>query len=271
MINTNKNIINLQPQQYPTFTTTNKILYSSPKDDSSDSIENSKNENEKYKNVATQLLSNFLPKEESSSTIVNDKDKNDPFDSIDFKAPKIKKKSLEDLAAILDYELYEKEWFVTGKVNPIFFSDEFQFQDPDVTINGIEDYAKGVFKLFDQASSRAEIISTVVNTTVPDTITVTWRLSGKVSIGPGLTIKPYIVYTDFLVDSESSGLIISQEDRFSLPGWDILLSCFFPFLIGKVTAPPAPEVQHRVVPMPSDSGMNNFLSKFLDNFLPQNN
>ena len=48
------------------------------------------------------------------------------------------------------------------------------------------------------------------------------RLSGNVNIAFGLSIKPYIVYTDFVLDSESS-LIMSQEDCFSIPSWDILL------------------------------------------------
>ena len=183
----------------------------------------------------------------------DERDISDPLAGIDFNAPKSSKLSLQDLASVLDYELYNKEWFVTGRVNPIYFDDKFTFQDPDVKLTGIEEYARGVLKLFDQSTSRAEIISTVVNTTVPNTITVTWRLSGGVSIGPGLTIKPYICYTDFTVDEES-GLIVFQEDRFSIPGWDILLSALFPFLIGKVTSEPAPEVEPRVVEMPTKVG-----------------
>jgi len=195
---------------------------------------------DEYRNAPTAILSNFMQKE---------KDTEDPFKDIDFNAPKSSKLSLQELAEVLDYELYNKEWFVTGNVNPIYFDDKFQFQDPDVKLTGIEEYARGVYKLFDQSSSRAEIISTVVNSTIPNTITITWRLSGGVSIGPGLTIKPYIVYTDFTID-EDSGLIVFQEDRFSVPGWDILLSALFPFLIGKVTSEPAPPVEPRVVNMP---------------------
>jgi len=194
---------------------------------------------DEYRNAPTAILSNFMQKDE---------DTEDPFVDINFNAPKSSKLSLQDLAEILDYELYNKEWFVTGNVNPIYFDDKFQFQDPDVKLTGIEEYARGVYKLFDQSTSRAEIMSTVVNTTIPNTITVTWRLSGGVSIGPGLTIKPYIVYTDFTID-EGSGLIVFQEDRFSTPGWDILLSAVFPFLIGKVTSEPAPPVEPRVVEM----------------------
>ena len=47
------------------------------------------------------------------------------------------------------------------------------------------------------------------------------------------------------------------EDRFAVPGWDILLSALFPFLIGKVTSDPAPEVEPRVVEMPRIQGAKN--------------
>ena len=176
---------------------------------------------EEYRNSVTKALSNFM----SSDSMAGKKE--DPIAAIDFQAPKIPSStSLETLAAALDYELIETEWFVTGKVNPIYFSEDFEFQDPDVQLKGIDEYARGVYRLFDQATSRAEIISTVVNTTASTSerpvITCTWRLSGKVNIGFGIPIKPYIVYTDFVVDPSTS-LIVFQEDRFDLPSWDILL------------------------------------------------
>lgn len=208
------------------------------------------NDVDRYRNAPTAILSNFLQSNNDVSvaktTVV------DPLADIDFDSPKQSPKlSLDVLAAVLDAELYEKEWFVTGKINPVYFDDQFQFQDPDVKLTGVEEYARGVLKLFDQSMSRAQIISSVVNTTVPNTITVTWRLSGRVNIGPnGLPIKPYICYTDFTVNEES-GLIVFQEDRFDIPGWDILLSALFPFLIGKITKEPAPEVEPRIVRMPA--------------------
>mmetsp|Transcript_16912 Transcript_16912/g.24463 ORF Transcript_16912/g.24463 Transcript_16912/m.24463 type:complete len:251 (+) Transcript_16912:159-911(+) len=188
---------------------------------------------EEYRNTATSMLSNFMQKEKMTE---------DPLKLIDFDSPKVRKMPIEKLASKLDLELYEKEWFVTGNVNPSYFSDDFKFEDPDVKLSGIEDYARGVYKLFDQETSRAEIIST--EPTSEDTITVTWRLSGKVNIGPGLPIKPYICYSDLKVDSD--GLVCFQEDRFDIPGWDILISALFPFLIGKITSPPAPPVKPRV-------------------------
>lgn len=214
-----------------------------------------------YKNAATSILSNFMQNESEQQGEGNTGEEIGPNDTsvlskIDFEAPKISTVPIETLASMLDAELYEKEWFVTGNVNPIYFADEFEFQDPDVKLSGIEEYAKGVNKLFDQETSRAEIMSTVVSEDSPDTITVTWRLSGKVNIGPGLTIKPYICFTDFKVNSE--GLIVFQEDRFDIEQWDILLSALFPFLIGKVTSEPAPPVPVREIPvMPKTSNASN--------------
>jgi hypothetical protein len=204
---------------------------------------------DEYRNAPTAFLSNFMQKTAVSSTTGAG---GDPLADIDFDGPKITKMKLDTLAAMLDYELYEKEWFVTGLVNPTYFDPAFVFEDPDVKLTGIEEYARGVRRLFDQATSRAGIISCVVNSTIPNTITVTWRLSGRVNIGPGLPIKPYICYTDLTVD-EGSGLVTMQEDRFDVPGWDILLSALFPFLIGRVTKAPAPEVEPRVVTMPTSA------------------
>lgn len=108
----------------------------------------------------------------------------------------------------------------------------------------LSEYARGVNRLFDENTARAEVISSVVNTSRPNTITVTWRLSGGVKLGPGLSIKPYIVFTDFTVDPKTM-LIVFQKDNFSIPGWDIVLGSLFPFLNGVLLSPPAPPVDQR--------------------------
>lgn len=219
---------------------------------------------EEYKNLATSVLSNFMQDKTSMTSMEGSKTQSDVISKITFDVPKVDKLPLATLAKVLDYELYNKEWFVTGNVNPVYFSDDFEFQDPDVKLTGIENYAIGVNKLFNQKTSRAQIQKVEVNPNKENTITVTWRLSGNVKIGPGegLPIKPYICYTDFKVDPES-GLIVFQEDRFDIPQWDILLSALFPFLIGKVTKVPAEPIVREILPiMPSFSGQNkNIISK----------
>ncbi len=124
-----------------------------------------------------------------------------------------------------DRELDEMKWPVTENVNPTYFSPDLQFQNPDVKLSGIDEYARAVNKLFDQNTSRAEIISTTV--TSPTTITVTWRLSGKVKIRPGLNIKPYICYTDFLLgDQGFVSHTFKKIDLTSPGGISSLAPCF---------------------------------------------
>lgn len=88
---------------------------------------------QEYKNAATSFLANFMQKSDKEGEKATD-----PLGSINFDAPKVSKMDLEALAIALDRELYEKEWFVTGQVNPSYFADEFEFQDPDVKLIGIE-------------------------------------------------------------------------------------------------------------------------------------
>ena len=184
---------------------------------------------EEYRDPLTKFFGGFITKGES----------NDKLSEIDWQQPKRKKVSLQSLAKSLELELTKKEWFVNGNIDPSYFSDDFSFQDPDVKIKGIEQYARGVNKIFSQKNSRAEIIAVRKNAEMADTLTVTWRLSGSVNLGPGIQIKPFVVLTDLKV-SPVDGLIVFQEDRFTLPGPDIVLSAFFPFLIDKFLLPPAP-------------------------------
>lgn len=198
---------------------------------------------DEYRNAATSFLGNFLP----TSSKPSDQKAPSVLDAIDWGAKKRKRTSLQRLSADLFLALAEREWFVTGNVDPSFFDDAFAFQDPDVKISGgVRRYAEGVNKLFQQGGvTRGQIISCVVNDTVADTITVTWRLEGRVNLGPGVPIKAFIVFSDLRITPDT-GLVVFQEDRFSLPGWDIILSAFLPGL--PFLAPPAAKVEPALLP-----------------------
>jgi hypothetical protein len=196
------------------------------------SKQSSQSTNEEYSNGVAKFLGTFIPKKDDFRAI----------DEIDWTVEKRSISSIESLVEQITPSLRAREWFVTGNIDPSFFSNDFVFEDPDVKVKGVREYAMGVRKIFDQAVSRAEVLSVDIisrEEKVRDfSFTVTWRLSGRVNIGFGLNIKPYIIYTDFAV-SPIDNLIVSQLDRFSIPGYDILLSALFPFLI-PFLAPPAP-------------------------------
>ena len=191
------------------------------------------NQKEQYSNQLTAFLGHFLSSSKQSSGV----NAAGSIDEVDWQAKKRRNLRLEQLVSALKTGLTRNEWFVTGAVDPTLFSDDFAFKDPDVQLKGIRPYAEGVNRLFDQSCSRAELIDIRIVDRASRLITVTWRLEGRVRVGPGLRIKPYVVYTDFRVNEE--GLVCFQEDRFSVPGYDILLSALFPFLQAFL-APPAP-------------------------------
>ena len=188
---------------------------------------------EKYSNPVAAVLSNFIKKEDAE---VEDEKVMD-IDKIAWGKKKRRKTNLESLRKDLDKAVAKNSFFVTGIVSPELYSDDFAFSDPDVSVKGVEEYARGVAKIFKSGTKADLIRSEIVQ---PDVITVTWRLEGAVNIGPGLPIKAFVVYSDFSVGED--GLIYFQKDRFSLSGIDIILSAFFPFLIGRITAPPVPPV-----------------------------
>ena len=185
---------------------------------------------EDYVNPVTALLGRFIPKPEE---IV--------IDGVDFAAAKTPL-DLPAMAKALDAGLRDREWFVTGRVLPNLFADGFEFKDPDVQLKGIDKYASGVARLFDD-DARCEVISCEPAADGARRVEVEWRLSGGVKVGPGLTFKPYVVYTDLRLDD--AGLVDFQEDRFSVPGWQILLGAVAPWLPVPEPAPPADELRAR--------------------------
>mmetsp|Transcript_7693 Transcript_7693/g.20172 ORF Transcript_7693/g.20172 Transcript_7693/m.20172 type:complete len:436 (-) Transcript_7693:41-1348(-) len=161
-----------------------------------------------------------------------------PLDAIAWNAPKRTGLNTERMRDAINDGLREREWFVTGRGLPELFSDDFRFSDPDVSLDGFEPYCRQVRRLFDQETSRCELVCCSV--TAPNTISVVWRNSGKVNIGPlGIELKPYVVTTT-LKTSPADGLVVSQVDEFVADGPGLLLYQV-PFL-RPLAGPPAPSV-----------------------------
>lgn len=178
--------------------------------------------NEDYQNIFANIASKLLPNYESKTGVVTNTGNNAR-----------KKRSFSNVQKLmrdLEVALKDKQWFVTGDVDYSFFSDSFSFEDPDVKVQGIEEYSKGIKRIFNQNKSpQAEILSLSMDPTDSNLITVRWIIRVWVNIAWGIRIRPYIVETDFRIDPKT-GLIISQRDRFTIPSYQILLPSLFPFL-----------------------------------------
>ena len=160
----------------------------------------------------------------AANTIVRDTNQsnNNPLDGIDWNKPKKRGLNMEQLSDAINDGLVEKEWFVTGNGLPEFFSENFVFEDPQVSLVGYQEYCRGVRRLFDQDTARCELVCCSV--TAPNTITVLWRNSGKVNIGGiQIELKPYLVTTTFKTDPNDGNLIVSQVDEFESDPLGLLL------------------------------------------------
>eukprot|EP01040_Poterioochromonas_malhamensis_P002432 gene2432-2583_t len=184
-------------------------------------LRNSKPELEKYSNPFLQWVSILLP----TGGI------NSEFEQLDWTLPKRPKSSMGQLIIDLEKTLKDKQWFVTGLVDPTFFLNEFQFKDPNVEVVGIQNYAQGVRKIFDSRRSKMSVIdvSPLSSSANNSMIRVTWKIDAVVNIMFGFKIKPYIIYSDLEVDN-TSGLICSQKDSFTIPEWKILFDSILSFL-----------------------------------------
>eukprot|EP00879_Flechtneria_rotunda_P013843 GHRR01014459.1.p1 GENE.GHRR01014459.1~~GHRR01014459.1.p1 ORF type:complete len:263 (+),score=71.81 GHRR01014459.1:577-1365(+) len=195
-----------------------------------------------YSDPVNKFLGRFLPKNSNSS---------EQELGVDFNQPKLRGLSVGQMAELVEQGLSSTQWFVTGKVDAMLFSDTFAFKDESVSTKGIKAYATGVRKLFDQATSKAELI-TVQAKPEAKQIVVTWRLEGRVNLPLKPKIKPYIVTTTLGLDDE--GLICSQLDEFSAPGWDLLLSIILGDRFGQKPAAPVEEFRQAAAAVAESAG-----------------
>lgn len=131
------------------------ILRATPDDDSNNDEKTKDNQDldvgEIYSNPLTSFLGNFVGSNKDEGVLSSDDaDQKEEVQLDDFTKPKAFNIPIDEMVQRLDTGIREKEWFVTGKVMSELFADDFFFKDPDVQLRGIEKYADGVNRLFDQ-------------------------------------------------------------------------------------------------------------------------
>eukprot|EP00966_Prymnesium_polylepis_P060425 1402262-Prymnesium_polylepis.1 len=207
---------------------------------------------EEYKDVTTKISSKLLTSAETAA------ETKDALATVNWGAPKVTGLSTEEMAKRLDAGLRRECWFVTGRSLPELFSNSFTFSDPQVlrwldaaaccvhsqvSLNGIEEYSRGVRSFYKQGSAVGEIVCTAA--TAPDTITVVWRNFGTVNIGPGFDLAPYFVTTTLKTSASDGGLIVKQEDAFEVNNADLIKYNLF-----KAKRPAVPPIESVACPLP---------------------
>ena len=113
-----------------------------------------------------------------------------------------------------------------------------------MSLNGIEEYSRGVRSFYKQGSAVGEVVCTAA--TAPDTITVVWRNYGTVNLGPGVELAPYLVTTTLKTSASDGGLIVRQEDAFEAPDKVELLK----YNLFKARRPAVPDIGAVACPLP---------------------
>jgi hypothetical protein len=112
--------------------------------------------NVEYSDIMVSTLSNLLP---GGGGTKSPPSQGTVLDGINWGAPKRRGLTIESMADALDAGLREKSWFVTGNIMPELFAENFLFTDPNVKLEGVEAYARGVNKVFNQQTSRMQVCS----------------------------------------------------------------------------------------------------------------
>ena len=193
---------------------------------------------EEYKDLGTQISSKLLNSVETAA-----ESNGDALGGINWRAPKVTGLSTEEMAKRLDAGLRSECWFVTGRSQPELFSESFTFSDPQVSLNGIEEYSRGVRSFYKQGTAVGEVVCTAA--TAPNTITVVWRNYGTVNIGPGIELAPYLVTTTLTTSASDGGLIVRQEDAFEVNNVEL-----FKYNFLKSKRPALPLIESVACPLP---------------------
>lgn len=87
-------------------------------------------------------------------------------------------------------DFVDGQYFVTGNLTKDLYRPDALFSDPTTRVRGVDRYAAAVAALFDPASSRADLLGVEADAGAR-TVTLRWRLEGRLKLLGGRAIKPY--------------------------------------------------------------------------------
>ena len=131
-----------------------------------------------------------------------------------------------------------KGYYITGKLSSNIYRDDcfFDGPDPDMPVRGLRKYTSAASQLFDNKSSRADLLSIEVNE-ISNSILVKWRLEGILNLPWHPKLKPWTGSTTYFIDK--NGLVEKHVETWDITVIDAFLSTLFPYLwVGSDPAPP---------------------------------
>ena len=131
----------------------------------------------------------------------------------------------EEVAAILETDLKEGKYILTGALTPEIFADDCRFVDPNNAVNGLAKYRKALSFLFRPEESTLQDVRVSV-TSDKSAITAQYTASGVLKLPWRPRIQPWAGYVTYSLNGD--GLISSQVDVWNITRLDAIRQTFTP-------------------------------------------
>ena len=132
---------------------------------------------------------------------------------------------IDDVARIIERDLSEGQYFVTGNLTREVFDDRCRFVDPTNDVVGLSRYLTALGLLFDPATSEVTVRS--VEVTSPTTIESVGTLEGYLRFPWHPKVDKYTYFMTHRVDPET-GLIVEQSQTWDISGAKAIAETFTP-------------------------------------------
>lgn len=132
-----------------------------------------------------------------------------------------------------------KGYYITGQLTMQIYSEDcfFDGPDPDMPVKGLRKYLLFASQLFDQHSSRADLIAPIEVDRENNRIIAQWRLEGILNLPWHPTLKPWTGRTIYHIGAD--GLISQHVEEWDISVMDAFLSTLFPQIYKGAAPAPA--------------------------------
>jgi len=151
-----------------------------------------------------------------------------PLGSIQNTGEKTTGLRVEQICEILEKDLSERQYFITGNLTTAIFDDACRFRDPTNDIVGLSRYKKALGLLFDPQNSTLDLISigVVREQGKEPHIQASWMLGGYLKLPWNPYIRPFKGTSTYFTNEK--GLISLQSQEWEISALDALLQTFTP-------------------------------------------
>lgn len=126
----------------------------------------------------------------------------------------------------------DKGYYITGKLNTTIYRDDCLFEgpDPDMPVRGLRKYLNAASQLFDQRTSRSELLSLDIDEN--GLIVARWRMNGVLRLPWRPALPNWTGRTIYHRDAE--GLIYRHEESWDMSVAQAFMRTFWPEMASRI-------------------------------------